>query len=157
MEKQSKELTQKQLSRRELLRYETKSFMNEFVGFIVQGNALDLAIGFILGAGFTGVVQSFVKNIVLPPVGKILGNVDFSSLYFSLSTHQYASLSDAEAAGAPIIKYGLFLNDLINFIILALVVFIALRLLFRKYLEQKLKKGDLTKSEKKEIKKELSK
>lgn len=120
------------------LGYSTKTFFADFGAFITQGNALDLALGFILGAGFTGVIQSFVKNIVLPPIGKLLGNVDFSNLYINLNGAQYSSLAEAEASGDPLIKYGLFFNELINFLILSLVVYISLRVLFSKYLKEKL-------------------
>lgn len=100
----------------------------EFKTFAFKGNMIELAVGIIIGAGFNNLVQSLVKDIIMPPVGKILGNVDFKNLYFNLSSTHYATLDAAEKAGAPVIRYGAFFNELINFIILAATIFLVLKL-----------------------------
>jgi large conductance mechanosensitive channel len=100
---------------------------NDFKTFIARGNVMDLAIGIIIGSAFGQVVSTLVNNIVMPPIGLFLGRVDFSSLYINLSPHRYASLTAAQAAGAPVIAYGLFINTLIDFFIVAAVVFLAVR------------------------------
>ena len=97
--------------------------MTEFRTFLVKTNVLALAIAFILGVAFAAVVTSLVKDIIMPPVGMLLGKVDFSNLYINLSGGSYASLADAQKAGAATINYGLFINTVIAFIIVALVVF----------------------------------
>lgn len=96
--------------------------LKEFKEFALRGNVLDMAIGIIIGAAFGSVVSSLVKDILMPPIGFLLGNVDFSNLFISLSSH-YASLAEAQAAGAPTINYGLFINTVLNFIIVAAAVF----------------------------------
>lgn len=101
--------------------------LKEFQQFIMRGNVLDLAVGIIIGAAFTGIVSSLVKDIIMPPVGLLLGGVDFSSLYWNLSSTPYASLAAAQEAGAPTINYGLFINAIIQFLIVALVVFLVVR------------------------------
>jgi large conductance mechanosensitive channel len=107
------------------------NFWNEFREFAFKGSMVDLAIGIIIGTGFNDLVQSLVKNIIMPPVGKLLGNVDFSSLYINLSNKSYDTLRAAEAAGAPVIRYGLFLSNVIDFIILALTIFLVLRIFLK--------------------------
>ena len=104
-----------------------RGFANEFKQFIMRGNVLDLAIGIIIGAAFNGIVQSLVNDIIMPPIGRILNNVDFSSLYINLSGGHYASLDEAKAAGAATINYGTFINTLINFLIIAFVVFLIVK------------------------------
>ncbi len=101
-----------------------KNLIKEFKEFALRGNVIDLAIGIIVGAGFNTVVNSLVKNIVLPPIGLILNRVDFSSLYVSLSGEKFANLAEAQKAGAATLNYGLFLNDIISFVITAFVVFL---------------------------------
>lgn len=96
--------------------------LKEFKEFALRGNVLDMAIGIIIGAAFGTVVSSLVKDILMPPIGFLLGKVDFSNLFISLSGH-YASLAEAQAAGAPTINYGLFINTVLNFIIVAAAVF----------------------------------
>ncbi|MDE3090055.1 MAG: large conductance mechanosensitive channel protein MscL, partial [Chloroflexota bacterium] len=91
--------------------------LEEFKKFAMRGNVIDLAVGFIIGGAFGGIVTSLVKDIIMPPVGLILGKVDFASLYIDLSGKGYATLTDAQKAGAPTINYGLFINTVINFII----------------------------------------
>ncbi len=96
----------------------------EFKKFIVRGNVLDLAVGFIMGAAFTTVVKSLVDDILMPPIGVILGGVDFSNLYINLSGGEYESLAAAQEAGAATINYGIFINNVINLLIVALVMFL---------------------------------
>lgn len=118
-----------------------KGFLNEFKTFAVKGNVIDLGVAIIIGASFNTIVQSLVKDIIMPPLGKILGNVDFSQLYINLSDKTFASLTEAEAASAPVIRYGLFINNIINFFIVALTIFIILKIFFRsKFQDGKIKK-----------------
>jgi large conductance mechanosensitive channel len=99
----------------------------EFRKFIARGNVLDMAVGIIVGAAFTTVVKSLVDDIIMPPIGRLTGGVDFSDLYINLSGGEYASLADAKAAGAATINYGLFLNNVISFLIVAFAVFLLVR------------------------------
>ena len=103
----------------------------DFKAFIMRGNVVDLAVAVIIGAAFTGVVNSLVKDIIMPPIGMLMGGVDFSNLFISLNGQSYPKLADAQAAGAPTINYGLFINNLINFLIVALVVFLLVRAIRR--------------------------
>lgn len=96
---------------------------NEFRKFIARGNVMDLAVGIVIGAAFTSVVNSFVTDVLMPPIGLITGGVDFTELYIALSGEEYASLAAATEAGAPTINYGLFLNSIISFLIVAFAVF----------------------------------
>ncbi len=105
----------------------------DFKDFIMRGNVLDLAIGVIIGGAFGKIVTSLVNDIIMPPVGLLAGKVDFSSLFINLSGAPYASLAEAQAAGAPTINYGLFLNTVIDFVIVALVVFVLVRQVNRLY------------------------
>ena len=100
---------------------------NEFRKFIARGNVLDMAVGIIVGAAFTTVVKSLVDDILMPPIGRLTGGVDFSDLYINLSGGEYASLAEAREAGAATINYGLFLNNLVSFLIVATVVFMLVR------------------------------
>ncbi len=101
--------------------------LNEFKTFLIKGNAVDMAIGFIFGAAFATVVKSFVANVVMPPLGMLLGRVDFSQLFVALDGKEYASLEALNKAGAPAIKFGLFINDLISFVILGFVIFMFIK------------------------------
>ena len=101
--------------------------LEEFKKFLIKGNMVDMAVGFIFGAAFATVIKSLVKNIIMPPVGKLLGNVDFSQLFIALDGKEYASLKALEKAGAPAIKYGVFINDVISFLILGFVVFMFIK------------------------------
>ncbi len=103
--------------------------LNDFKKFLIKGNAVDMAVGFIFGAAFATVVKSFVNNIVMPPSGKLLGNVDFSNLFIALDGKKYDSLKALEEAGAPAIKYGIFINDLISFIILGFAIFMIVKII----------------------------
>jgi large conductance mechanosensitive channel len=99
----------------------------EFKAFIMRGNVLDLAVAVIIGAAFGAIVSSLVNDILMPPIGLLLGKMDFSGLFISLSGAVYPSLAAAKAAGAPTINYGLFLNTVINFLIVGFVIFLVIR------------------------------
>lgn len=99
----------------------------EFREFAVKGNVIDLAVGIIIGAAFGKIVTSFVSDILMPPIGLLLGKVDFTDLYINLSGKHFASLAEATAAGAPVIKYGVFFNSIIDFIIVALAIFLVVK------------------------------
>lgn len=100
---------------------------SEFKQFIARGNVIDLAVGIIIGAAFTGIVNSLVKDIIMPPIGKIAGNIDFSNFFINLSDVPYATLKAAQEAGAATINYGVFLNQVINFLIVAFAVFVIVK------------------------------
>ncbi len=102
--------------------------LKEFKTFVMRGNVLDLAVAVIIGGVFGKIVSSFVNDVIMPPIGLVVGKVDFSSLYLNLSSNTYASLAEAQKAGAPIIKYGLFINTVIDFIIVSFVIFLVVRL-----------------------------
>ena len=103
--------------------------IKEFREFIARGNVIDLAVGVIIGAAFGKIVTSFVEGIIMPPVGLLLGRIDFSSLFYALDTEKGvpASLADAKTKGIPVIAYGQFLNDVISFLIVALAVFLLVK------------------------------
>ena len=99
----------------------------EFKAFAMKGNVIDLAVGVIIGGAFGKIVSSLVNDIIMPPIGLLLGKVDFSNLFINLSDKDYSSLAEAKAAGAATINYGLFLNTVIDFIIVAFVIFLVIR------------------------------
>ncbi|MBK8174578.1 MAG: large conductance mechanosensitive channel protein MscL [Rhodospirillales bacterium] len=101
--------------------------IREFREFAIRGNVVDLAVGIIIGAAFGKIVTSLVEDMLMPPIGLLLGKVDFSDLFIDLSAGDYASLAAAKAAGAPVIAYGNFLNTVINFLIVAFAVFILVK------------------------------
>ena len=105
--------------------------LKEFKEFALKGNVFDLAIAVVLGGAFGRVVSSFVSDIISPPIGKILGNIDFASLFINLSDTQFTSLSEAKKAGAPVIAYGQFLNTIFDFIIVAFVLYLLVRQVMR--------------------------
>ncbi len=100
----------------------------EFKKFLLRGNVLDLAVAVVIGGAFGKIVTSFVNDILMPPIGLLLGNVDFSNLYINLSGGEYASLAEAQAAGAATINYGVFINTVVNFIIIAFAIFLVVRM-----------------------------
>jgi large conductance mechanosensitive channel len=104
-----------------------KGMLNEFKEFALKGNMMDLAIGIIIGAAFGAIVNSLVNDIIMPPIGLALGKVDFSSLFINLSGQAYPSLAAAKQAGAAVMSYGVFINTLINFLIVALVLFFVVK------------------------------
>ncbi|HHS97399.1 MAG TPA: large conductance mechanosensitive channel protein MscL [Chloroflexi bacterium] len=99
----------------------------EFKEFILRGNVVDMAVGIIIGAAFGQIVKSFVDDILMPPLGLLVGRVDFSNLFISLSGGHYATLAEAQAAGAVTLNYGLFLNNVVNFLIIGFVIFLFIR------------------------------
>ena len=99
----------------------------EFKAFIARGNVIDLAVGIIMGVAFTTIVNSLVNDIIMPPIGVLLGGVDFSNYFINLSSTHYDSLAAAKAAGAATINYGVFINAIINFLIIAFAVFLLVR------------------------------
>lgn len=101
--------------------------LKEFREFAVKGNAVDLAIGVVIGAAFGKIVDSLVKDIIMPPFGLVAGKVDFSNLFFTLGDGRFETLAQAQAAGAPTINYGMFINAIINFIIIAFAIFILVK------------------------------
>lgn len=101
--------------------------IKEFQKFILRGNVLDLAVGIIIGAAFTSIVNSLVADIIMPPIGYLLNGVDFSDLFIALDGGTYASLADAQAQGAATINYGLFINAVIQFLIVAVAVFLLIK------------------------------
>lgn len=110
--------------------------LKDFREFIMRGNVLDLAVGIIIGAAFGAIVNSFVKDVLMPPIGVLLGNVDFTNLFVVIRegaeiAGPYASLAEAQAAGAATLNYGVFINTIISFLIIALAVFFIVRLFNR--------------------------
>jgi large conductance mechanosensitive channel len=103
------------------------SILSEFKAFAIKGNVIDLAVGFVVGAAFGKIVTSFTTDILMPPIGLALGAVDFSNLFINLSSKHFDSLAAAKAAGAPTLNYGMFLNTIIDFIIIAFAVFLLVR------------------------------
>jgi len=101
--------------------------LKEFKEFIMRGNVLDLAVAVVIGAAFGKIIASFVEDILMPPIGLALGGVDFSSLFINLSGKAYPSVAAAKAAGAPTLNYGIFLNTIINFLIIAVAIFLLLK------------------------------
>jgi large conductance mechanosensitive channel len=106
-----------------------RKFINDFKEFALRGNVMDMAIGIVIGLAFGKIVTSLVSDIIMPPIGLLMGNLDFSNLFWNISGTSYDSLETAIAAGAPIIKYGMFINTIIDFVIVALVVFFIIRLM----------------------------
>ncbi|MGI8897236.1 MAG: large conductance mechanosensitive channel protein MscL [Pyrinomonadaceae bacterium] len=101
--------------------------IKEFRDFIARGNVIDLAVAVIIGAAFGKVVTSLVEGIIMPPIGMMLGGVDFANLFIDLSGERPLSLADAQLKGLPVIAYGMFINDVISFLIIAFVVFLIVR------------------------------
>ena len=99
----------------------------EFKEFAMRGNVLDMAIGIIIGGAFGKIISSLVGDVLMPPIGKLMGNLDFSNLFFALNGQAYDSLKAAKDAGAPTINYGLFLNTVIDFVIVAFVIFLLVK------------------------------
>lgn len=99
----------------------------EFKEFATRGNVLDMAVGIIIGAAFTTIVSSLVDDILMPPLGLVLGQLDFTNLFVTLGESEFASLAAAREAGAPVIAYGLFINAVIKFLLVALALFLVIR------------------------------
>jgi large conductance mechanosensitive channel len=101
--------------------------LQEFKKFLMRGNVIDLAVGLVIGAAFTAVVTSFVNDLLMPPIGRLLGRVNFTDLFVSLDGRSFPSLAAAKAAGAPTLNYGAFLTTIMNFVIIAFAVFLVAR------------------------------
>jgi large conductance mechanosensitive channel len=101
--------------------------LQEFKEFAMRGNVLDMAVGIIIGGAFGKIVTSLVNDILMPPIGLLMGRVDFSSLFVNLTEQSYASLDAAQKAGAPTINYGVFINTVLNFVIIAFAIFLLIR------------------------------
>jgi large conductance mechanosensitive channel len=101
--------------------------LKEFKEFAMRGNVLDMAVGIIVGAAFGQIVNSFVQDVMMPPIGRLVGRVDFSNLFVTLTGQHYDTVAAAKAAGAATLNYGMFLNTIINFVIVAFAVFLLVR------------------------------
>ena len=106
-----------------------KKFMTEFKEFAMRGNMIDLAVGIIIGGAFTTIVNSLVNDVINPVLGLVIGRIAFSSLFITLDGKSYASLKAAEEAGAAVLKYGSFVSNMINFVIMAFVVFLFVKVI----------------------------
>jgi len=107
------------------------SIVKELREFAIKGNMVDMAVGIIIGAAFGKVIDSLVEDILMPPLGMLIGGVDFRQLYVDLSAGGYATLQEAEKAGAPLIKYGAFISALVDFLIVAIALFVAIKVINR--------------------------
>lgn len=101
--------------------------LKEFKDFAMRGNVMDMAVGIIIGAAFGKIISSFVNDVLMPPIGMLLGGLDFANLYINLSGGDYATIAAAEEAGAVLIKYGVFINTIVDFTIVAFAIFLAIR------------------------------
>ncbi|HET9113959.1 MAG TPA: large conductance mechanosensitive channel protein MscL [Burkholderiales bacterium] len=105
------------------------SFLGEFKEFAIKGNVVDLAVGVIIGGAFGKIVESLVKDIIMPIIGKLIGGVDFKELYLNLGGRSYPTLELAQKAGAPVVRYGIFINTVVDFTIVALAIFVAVKII----------------------------
>jgi len=101
--------------------------LQEFKKFAMRGNVVDMAVGIIIGAAFGKIVSSLVNDVIMPPIGMLMGNVDFSQLFINLSGEEYATLAAAQEAGAATINYGIFINAVLDFVIVAFAIFMVIR------------------------------
>ena len=101
--------------------------IHEFKEFIQRGNVVDLAVGVVIGGAFGKIIASFVEDVLMPPIGLMLGGADFSNLFINLSGKEFATIAAAKAAGAPTLNYGVFLNNVINFLIVAFAIFLVVK------------------------------
>ncbi|TLU72413.1 large-conductance mechanosensitive channel protein MscL [Lichenicoccus roseus] len=118
------------------VRVRAPGWVSEFRGFIMKGNVVDLAVGIIIGAAFTGIVQSLVKDIFTPIIGLIVGGIDFTNIFFTLKGPHLATLDAAQKAGAVTLNVGLFLNAVFQFLIVGLVIFWVVKLLTRLHVRE---------------------
>ena len=101
--------------------------LQEFKDFAMRGNVVDMAVGIVIGGAFGKIVSSFVADVIMPPIGMLMGGVDFGSLFINLSDVGYATLAAAETAGAPVIRYGSFINTVLDFVIIAFAIFMVVK------------------------------
>jgi large conductance mechanosensitive channel len=120
--------------------------LKEFKEFAMRGNVIDLAIGVIIGGAFGKIVSSFVNDVLMPPIGLLLGGVDFTNLYISLTGEEFANLAAAQEAGAATLNYGLFINAVIDFLIVAFVIFLMVRAINRMQAEEEAPSAPTTKA-----------
>jgi large conductance mechanosensitive channel len=111
----------------EAITWKEDVMLKEFKEFALRGNVIDMAVGILIGGAFGTIVGSLVKDMMMPPIGLLVGGMDFSSLFVSLSGASYPSLAAAEAAGAPVLRYGVFLNTVLNFVIIAAALFMVVK------------------------------
>jgi large conductance mechanosensitive channel len=104
-----------------------QKMLQEFKNFAMRGNVVDMAVGIVIGGAFGKIVSSFVADVIMPPIGMLMGGVDFGSLFINLSDVGYATLAAAEEAGAPVIKYGSFINTVLDFVIIAFAIFMVVK------------------------------
>ncbi len=107
------------------------SIVSEFKEFAMKGNVVDLAVGVVIGGAFGKIVDSLVKDVVMPMVGRLLGGVDFKHLYINLGSQAFETMEAAEKAGAPLVKYGIFINTVVDFLIIAFAIFMAIKVMNR--------------------------
>ncbi len=112
------------------------SIIQEFKEFAIKGNMVDLAVAVIIGGAFGKIVDSLVKDVIMPAIGLLIGGVDFRNLFITLGSGTYATLAEAEKAGAPVLKYGVFLQTVVDFLIIAWVIFLAIKAINRMKREQ---------------------
>ena len=120
--------------------------LNEFKAFAMRGNVMDMAVGIIIGAAFGKIVSSLVDDVIMPPIGRLLGHVDFSSLFLNLGETHYTSIAQAKAAGAATLNYGIFVNTIINFLIIAFAVFLLVRMMNRWFMKPEAAASPTTKA-----------
>lgn len=101
--------------------------LQEFKDFAIKGNVIDMAVGIVIGSAFGKIVSSFVTDVIMPPIGMLTGGVDFSQLFINLSGTKYATLTEAQAAGASTLNYGLFINNVLDFVIVAFAIFMVIK------------------------------
>ena len=101
--------------------------LKEFKAFVMRGNVMDLAVGVIIGSAFGKIVSSLVNDILMPPIGLLLNGLNFNDLFISINGQTYASLAEAQAAGAPVLAYGSFIKNIVDFLIIALVIFLMIK------------------------------
>jgi large conductance mechanosensitive channel len=105
--------------------------LKEFKEFALRGSLVDMAVGIIIGAATTTLVKSLINDVIMPPIGLLLGKVDFSNLFINLSSTPYSTLAEAKNAGAPTINYGVFINEILNFLLILFVLFLIVRYINR--------------------------
>jgi len=129
-----------------------KKILKEFREFAVQGNMIDMAVGMIIGAAFKDLVNSLVSDMVMPVIGLFTGKLDFSNMFISLNGEHYATLAEAQAAAAPTVNYGLFITEIINFVIMAFVIFMVVKQYsINRRLRQQLRKKNARTAKRKSI------
>jgi large conductance mechanosensitive channel len=119
-----------------VLNVKPPSWLAEFRAFIMRGNVVDLAVGIVIGASFTGIVNSLVRDVINPIIGLLIGGIDFSNLFIALNGKHYASLAEAQHAGAATVNIGLFINAVLNFLIVSFAIFWVIKALTRLHVRQ---------------------